>query len=443
MPRPVSCSRNWPRYIVVAALGLSAAGCADSARFDSNPYASNRSAPAAADITGSVATRPAPRVEAQPLPPPPTQQAGVASGAQGLGAYRPQTRTLEYTGSVAVNRPAPAPVEPQGHWTWDGGSPVVVGQGETLYSIAHKHGVPAAAISETNGLRGPVHPGQRLVIPRYVSTAAPQAPRLVARTEPPRPASAAPVQQHQAGNNRVHVVQPGESLIGIAKHYDVPLNELARANKIEPYTKVSMGDQLTIPGAARTRVAERTPPVSRLEPQRQAPPQVAAPRSTPANDRVGSVPTQNAQLAAPHAVTEPQSAAKTADPVSSQVSFRWPVTGHILEGFGQRANGSTNDGINFAVPEGTPVRAAEDGIVAYAGNELKTFGNLVLIRHPDNYVTAYANASEILVKRGDSVRRGQVIAKSGQTGTVMSPQLHFEIRKNSTPVDPRKLLASK
>ena len=95
------------------------------------------------------------------------------------------------------------------------------------------------------------------------------------------------------------------------------------------------------------------------------------------------------------------------------------------------------------MPEGTPIRAAEDGVVAYAGNELKAFGNLVLIRHADNYVSAYANASEILVKKGDTIRRGQIIAHSGQTGNASSPQLHFEIRKNSTPVDPRKLLSSK
>lgn len=448
MPRSVSRSRNWPNMFVVAALGLSAAGCADSARFDSNPYAA-RSAPPS-EVTGSIATRPAPRVEAQPLPPPPSQASGVASGAQGLGAYRPQARSPEYTGSVAVNRPAPAPapVQPQGHWTWDGGSPVVVARGETLDSIAHKYGVPASAISQTNGLHGQVQPGQRLVIPRYISAAGQQAPRHIARVEParaepPRAAPApAPVQHHEAAAGQVHVVQPGESLIGIAKHYGVPLNELARANRIEPYAKVSMGDQLTIPGTARTRVAERTPPVTHIEPARAAPPQVAAPRSAPVTDRVGSI-RENAQVATPQAVPEPQSPVKTADPVTSQLSFRWPVTGHIVEGFGQRANGSTNDGINFAVPEGTPVRAAEDGVVAYAGNELKTFGNLVLVRHADNYVTAYANASEILVKRGDSVRRGQVIAKSGQTGNVSTPQLHFEIRKNSTPVDPRKFLASK
>ena len=94
------------------------------------------------------------------------------------------------------------------------------------------------------------------------------------------------------------------------------------------------------------------------------------------------------------------------------------------------------------MPEGTPIKAAEDGTVTYAGNELKGYGNLVLIRHADGYVSAYANASRLLVKRGDPVKRGQVIAHAGQTGNVTSPQLHFEIRKGSTPVDPRKYPAA-
>ena len=93
------------------------------------------------------------------------------------------------------------------------------------------------------------------------------------------------------------------------------------------------------------------------------------------------------------------------------------------------------------MPEGTPVKAADDGTVAYAGNELKGYGNLVLIRHSNGYVTAYAHASELMVKRGDSVKRGQTIAKSGQTGNVSSPQLHFEVRKGATPVDPMQHLA--
>ena len=117
------------------------------------------------------------------------------------------------------------------------------------------------------------------------------------------------------------------------------------------------------------------------------------------------------------------------------------MRGRIIAGFGPKPNGLQNDGINLAVPEGTPIKAAEDGVVAYAGNELKGYGNLVLVRHSNGFVTAYANASEITVKRGDTVKRGQVIAKSGQTGNVTSPQLHFEIRKGSTPVDPSQYLS--
>ena len=109
-------------------------------------------------------------------------------------------------------------------------------------------------------------------------------------------------------------------------------------------------------------------------------------------------------------------------------------------GYGAKTNGKSNDGINLAVPEGTPVKAAEDGVVAYSGNELKGYGNLVLVRHANGYVTAYAHASELLVKRGDTIKRGQVIAKSGQSGEVGSPQLHFEIRKGSSPVDPLQFL---
>ena len=444
MPRPAvpSCSRNWPRFTLLAAVGLTAAGCADSARFTSNTPP--------AEVTGSITPRPAPapssRVDAQPLPPPP-QASGVAAGAQGLGAYRPAPHP-EYTGSVAARSapvaapaPAPKPVQAQGHWTWDGGSPVVVARGDTVESIARKRRVPASAIMETNGLRGSVRPGQRIVIPRYVVGEAHVA-RVAPQAEPPRTASVAPRPEErtqtpaQPQASGVHIVQPGENLIGIARHYSISIAELARANHIEPYAKVAMGDRLAIPGRAHAKAPERTT-IARVEPPRAAPPQVAAPRTAP----VETVRTETARIATPEPVAEPQT--KAAEPVGHVPSFRWPVTAHITEAFGPRPNGSSNDGINFAVPEGTPVRAAEDGVVAYAGNELKTFGNLVLIRHADNFVSAYANASEIMVKRGDTVRRGQIIAHSGQSGNATSPQLHFEIRKNSTPVDPRKFMAAK
>ena len=148
----------------------------------------------------------------------------------------------------------------------------------------------------------------------------------------------------------------------------------------------------------------------------------------------------SARLATPSAPVAADNPVKAAEPAGAMPSFRWPVRGRIIAAFGPKPNGLQNDGINLAVPEGTPVKAAEDGVVAYAGNELKGYGNLVLVRHANGFVTAYAHASEILVKRGETVKRGQVIAHSGQTGNVTSPQLHFEIRKGATPVDPSQYL---
>jgi murein DD-endopeptidase MepM/ murein hydrolase activator NlpD len=129
-----------------------------------------------------------------------------------------------------------------------------------------------------------------------------------------------------------------------------------------------------------------------------------------------------------------------AKPLARCRPFRWPVRGKVITSYGAKTNGKANDGINLAVPEGTPVKAAEDGVVAYSGNELKGYGNLILVRHSNGYVTAYAHASELMVKRGDTIKRGQIIAKSGQSGEVGSPQLHFEIRKGSSPVDPLQFL---
>jgi murein DD-endopeptidase MepM/ murein hydrolase activator NlpD len=134
-----------------------------------------------------------------------------------------------------------------------------------------------------------------------------------------------------------------------------------------------------------------------------------------------------------YARTEVPVSTSTADPAGK---LRWPLSGRIIRGFGKRSDGSQNDGINIAVPVGTDIHAAEAGVVAYAGNELKGYGNLILIRHDNGYVTAYAHGNRMLVRRGDAVRRGQVIAKAGKTGSVSQPQLHFELRKGAKPVDP-------
>jgi murein DD-endopeptidase MepM/ murein hydrolase activator NlpD len=154
--------------------------------------------------------------------------------------------------------------------------------------------------------------------------------------------------------------------------------------------------------------------------------------------------TAAAQPAPSAPVAEPQQAetkvanagTAAASALAGAVKLRWPTTGRIIAGFGARPDGTHNDGINLAVPLGTDVHAAEAGVVAYAGNELKGYGNLVLLRHDNGWVTAYAHNDELLVKRGDKVKRGQVIAKAGKTGSVDRPQVHFELRQGSKPVDP-------
>jgi len=130
-------------------------------------------------------------------------------------------------------------------------------------------------------------------------------------------------------------------------------------------------------------------------------------------------------------------------PASAEAKFRWPARGRIIVGFGtDQPDGKKSEGINLAVPQGTDIHAAEAGRVHYAGDGLKGYGNLILIRHANGWVTAYAHADQMLVKAGDEVRRGQVIGKAGKTGPVAQPQLRFELRKGSQPVDPLPYLAN-
>jgi murein DD-endopeptidase MepM/ murein hydrolase activator NlpD len=229
----------------------------------------------------------------------------------------------------------------------------------------------------------------------------------------------------------VHVVAPGETLSKISRLYGKPVGEIAKANNIRPTATLKIGDRLTIPGV-RTSAAKPKVAMSVAQPKAAAP---TASKEGP------SEPTHRAAIVTPAVeATTHKAAPKTAEATGALPTFRWPANGRVIAGFGTSPNGVQNDGINLALPEGTSVKAAEDGVVAYAGNELKGYGNLVLVRHPNGYVTAYAHAKEILVKRGDQVRRGQVIARSGQTGNVNAPQLHFEIRKGASPLDPMRFL---
>ncbi len=424
------CSRRMPQVAVLALMSIGFAGCsADmSTRLSQNPF-SNPFA-SQSEATGSVPTpavehRELPqysRPQSSALPPPvgapqsyPTAGTGVSGAGRGLASYAPPAHPLETTGTVAPRSVAAT------HGAGQAGTTIIVGTSDTLDTLAHRYNVSPAAILQANGYKGPraLSPGQQLIIPRQTAAVA-------------APALAAPASKAAAAVNApptVHVVNRGDTLLSIARRNHVTVAELAKANSLEPSAKLKLGMKLTVPGAKTAALAPAAPAAV-----------VAA--AQPAAAVTGSPP-QIARLA--QATTTPEdtkieSPAKAAEATGALPTFRWPVRGKVITSYGAKTNGKANDGINLAVPEGTPVKAAEDGVVAYSGNELKGYGNLVLVRHSNGYVTAYAHASELLVKRGDTIKRGQIIAKSGQSGEVGSPQLHFEIRKGSSPVDPLQFL---
>ncbi|MDN3719274.1 M23 family metallopeptidase [Roseibium salinum] len=166
-----------------------------------------------------------------------------------------------------------------------------------------------------------------------------------------------------------------------------------------------------------------------------------ATRSRARSTRIRCPPPALTQEAAPsEPIKTPVVASIKEDTDVSTGQFRWPVQGRIISEFGAKPGGGKNEGVNLAVPEGTPVKAADDGTVIYSGNELKGYGNLILLRHSQGWVSAYAHNSELKVKRGDTVRRGDVVGLAGATGSVNQPQLHFELRQGNKPVDPLKYM---
>jgi murein DD-endopeptidase MepM/ murein hydrolase activator NlpD len=410
-------SRYWPRAAALALMAIGVAACSsDASRFNEGPFAANSHPEATGSIAQGQATTG--RVESQPLPTQAAQAQPVHSVATRVAAAGPAGGT----GSV-VRKPASG-----ANWSWDGGKAITVGPGDTIDAIARRHGVPASAIIQANNLAPPatIYPGQRLVIPRY--SASPVASAVAPATRPAAPAVAAPAAPPPAGTPGVHVVAAGDTLSKIARHYHKSVAEIAKANNLQTTATLSVGDRLVIPGV-QAPAAKPSAAVSGT----QAKPAVSAAVKQ-------AEPVQNASVVAPAPDTLEKDAAKLAEGTGALPKFRWPANGRIIAGYGPTTNGQQNDGINIALPENTPVKAAEDGVVAYAGNELKGYGNLVLVRHPNGYVTAYAHAKELLVKRGDQVKRGQVIALSGQTGNVNAPQLHFEIRKGASPLDPTRFL---
>ncbi|MEX0698052.1 MAG: M23 family metallopeptidase, partial [Dongiaceae bacterium] len=196
------------------------------------------------------------------------------------------------------------------------------------------------------------------------------------------------------------------------------------------------------PVAAVTAVELPPPTLAPPAPPPAAPPAgvsvaPAPPTPGPPGDAPVAAPAEAETAAAAEYTTAPEiPAAIPQPPALSGGKFLWPVNGKIVSRFGATDGGLHNDGLNIAAPQGTPVRAAENGVVAYSGNELRGFGNLLLIRHADGWMSAYAHNDALLVQRGDRVARGQTIARVGRTGNVATPQLHFELRRGAGPVDP-------
>lgn len=239
-------------------------------------------------------------------------------------------------------------------------------------------------------------------------------------------------------------VRQGDTLFNLSQRHNVSVAALRSANGLET-NDIRIGQQLVIPGASASAQTTRTAsnggtnvsPPAPVEVKSQIKSQIKSPAPV-AKVPAPEVATPRAPATKKHVRMAKVNPNRTATP---QNNFRWPVRGRILTKFGAKADGSHNDGVNIAVPRGTEVKAAEGGVVAYAGSELKAYGKLILVRHPNNWVTAYAHNDEILVKRGDKIRRGQVISKAGTTGSVTQPQLHFELRKGSSPVDPTKYIS--
>lgn len=260
---------------------------------------------------------------------------------------------------------------------------VMVDRGDTLYSISRRYGLPLRDVIDANNLKPPytLKVGQVLRLP--VST--------------------------------YHIVARGDTLYSISRQYGVDVNSLKRVNGLSyPYT-LAIGQKIMLQGSTAAQPAQKA--TAR---------RTAGKKYTPA--------------ARAKTTARKTSYRRRVVSTNRKSKFSWPVRGTVVSKFGTIGKGRANDGINIKAARGTAVRAADAGTVAYAGNELKGFGNLILIRHGDGYITAYAHNDRLLVKKGQKVARGEKIAVVGSTGGVNSPQLHFEIRAGTKAVNPLNYL---
>ncbi len=300
--------------------------------------------------------------------------------------------------------------------------------------------------------------------PRPPASRPPAAKPPPARPQPARAPAARPVPRTDwvarpvtpnavtTPQGRFHQVRAGETGIAIARAYGVPWRDLIALNGLkEPYV-LAIGQRLRLPDAqaAAARVAAMS-----LEERARAftlsiddvvtggqpaAPTRAAARTAPT--RPATPPPLAEPAAAPPLQPTPQPTPLPAV-TGNAPAFRWPLPGRIISGFGAKPGGRFNDGVNLKANAGEAVRAAGDGVVAYAGDAIPGFGNLVLIKHAGDWVSAYAHNEALLVQRGVRVKAGEVIARAGQTGAVPEPQLHFELRKGRTPQDPARIIGGR
>ncbi len=382
---------------------------------------------------------------------------------------------LVETGTIANTYEPAAAVEDEsreGGWTATGGTKVTLRSGETIYNLSRRFGVPVKAIKDVNGINDvtAIAAGSTVIIPTYVYSrsapvSAPDNNPKVAKANsgrgasqpskvPPKPSPApnreavipipasprdrntSQVADVSSSSNKVvanettHKVVSGDSLYKIARKYGTTTDRLKRANGLSSGL-IKVGQRLRIPAAGETIIAKVPDGVDPI-----------------ITGTAGSKATKNsknknlAKYTPPKKAGDVIRAAKNTDtPDDTGIGkMRWPARGRVIAGYGSVEAGRRNDGIDIALPAGTPVKASENGVVIYAGDGLKEFGNTVLIRHENGLVTVYGHASKLSVSRGDNVKRGQEIARSGMTGTTKVPKLHFEVRDKSVPVNPMTYL---
>ncbi len=397
-------------------------------------YAPPPPPPAPADDGGRYDREPPPpppdfyRHSRNDAPPPPYEPKSEARVYEPRPDYREERRDY----GRPPDRYGYGPARPGGD-----GKVVKVAPGDTLYSLAIRHGVTVDMIVRANGLtnRYFVKPGTEILIP-----SAGPARFAQGQNDAPKAQNAA------CTGEQCYTVKKGDTVASIARAHGLTDRQILEANNLPDARALKAGQAILIPGhdapAPRQAIASAAP--QDRAPAREAQAPAAAP-AAPGGTLQAPQPLQPAPEVKMASVkpAEPSCEAALANPLPRMGNtFRKPVEGHVIGQFGPQRDGTVNEGVTISVPKGTAIKAAENGVVAYVGDELPGFGNLILIRHADEYVTAYAHADEILVKKCEVVKRGQVIAKAGATGDASQPQLHFEIRKNAKPVDPGPLLGS-